>query len=368
MADWFIGLMSGTSADGIDAALIRIQGERVAFIAGEHTPLPDDLRNMILSTNAGALSLGEFAALDHDLGEEFAAAANHIVRVNELRAEDIKAIGSHGQTVWHAATIPQPNSLQIGDPNLIAERTGICTVADFRRRDMAAGGQGAPLVPAFHELLFRKAGIDRGVLNIGGIANLTVLPAVVETPVTGFDTGPGNALCDEWAKLKLGQAFDPNGQLAASGAPIQDLLTGWLDDAYFSKPAPKSTGRDYFRLARMVDVANLERHPAKDIQATLLELSAQSIAHAVRRVYPKLEELLLCGGGINNDCLMRRLEQLLPQVSLQTTDTLGIPGDYLEAMAFAWLACCRLTGRAAGLKSVTGARHECVLGAVYPGA
>jgi len=366
-AEHFIGLMSGTSADSIDAALIRIESARITLLETYTAGLATGLRAQILNANADQLPLSHYAALDHALGECFASAAHGLLRLAKMDAAQVRAIGCHGQTVWHTPDGPRANSLQIGDPNVVAERTGICTVADFRRRDMAAGGQGAPLVPAFHEVMFRQPGLERGVLNIGGIANLTILPAYENIPVTGFDTGPGNALCDEWVSVKLGHAFDQHGNYAASGTPVPELLAGWLKDNYFSLPPPKSTGRDHFRLAQIADLAKLEQYPGADVQATLLELSAQSIAHAVRGADRKLAELLLCGGGVNNDCLVRKLAQLLPEVSLRTTDALGAPGEYLEAMAFAWLACCRLSGRAAGLQRVTGARHDSVLGAVYPG-
>ncbi|MGH8307500.1 MAG: anhydro-N-acetylmuramic acid kinase, partial [Gammaproteobacteria bacterium] len=287
------------------------------------------------------------------------------LKQSRLSNQDIRAIGSHGQTVRHRPGGPHPFSLQIADPNIIAARTGIATVADFRRRDMALGGQGAPLVPAFHHAVFADPNETRAVINIGGIANLTLLSAQ-NGPVSGFDTGPGNLLMDAWSREHLHAPYDENGTFAASGNVDEILLRRLLADEYFQRPPPKSTGREHFSQAWLGKALVDTKLPAADVMATLCELTARCIADAVRKQTPRVSRVLLCGGGIHNAHLVKRLAALLPACELSTTNEFGIAPDWVEAMAFAWLARETLARRPGNLPAVTGAREPAVLGAIYP--
>jgi anhydro-N-acetylmuramic acid kinase len=364
--EFYVGLMSGTSLDGIDAALVRFEGENLFLEASHYHPFPADLRErlnaLILSLSIGWDALGQ---LDAELGELFAACVATLLERHPPRAQ-VKAIGSHGLTVRHQPSGVHPFSLQIGDPNRIAQLTGITTVADFRRRDIAAGGQGAPLVPAFHAALFRGAAENRAVLNLGGIANLTVLPADSSKPVTGFDTGPGNTLLDFWMQRHGGQAYDAGGAWAAQGQVIPSLLQRLLDEPYFSAPPPKSTGKELFNPSwlegKIRDFAACD--PA-DVQATLAELTAVSAVRAIRQYAPDTGRLLVCGGGAHNADMLRRLRVHLGGV-VESTESFGIAPDWVEAMAFAWLARQTLRGLPGNLISVTGAKSPVVLGGIYP--
>lgn len=359
----YVGLMSGTSADAIDAALVRFD-PAPAIVAAQTTPLPAAIRRQIRSINADT-PLRALGQLDIQLGRLFAAAAQDLLRTAKQTAAAVRAIGSHGQTVWHEPAGDFPFSMQIGDPNIIAERTGIATVADFRRRDMAAGGQGAPLVPAFHQEIFGAPDKVRCVLNLGGIANITVLQPGA---TFGFDTGPANTLLDGWTQKNTGQPFDVDGQWAASGEPQTRLLDALLEDAYFARPAPKSTGPEHFSPQWLQH--HLDEDPAlrpQDVQATLLELTARSVALAVRSHAAKADALLVCGGGVHNRRLMERLGELLAPMPVASTATVGIDPDYVEACAFAWLARQRLLEQAGNLAAATGARAPAVLGGIYSG-
>lgn len=363
----YLGLISGTSADGIDAALVRFASAGPVLVAGRIVPYAAELRAAILdlSQAAGHMALDDFGRLDHRVGLAFAAAADGVIADAGVDRAQVRAIGSHGQTLRHVPHGDAPFTLQIGDPNLIAERTGLATVADFRRRDMAAGGQGAPLMPAFHAAMLRSPDEDRVVLNLGGIANVTLLRR--EGVVTGFDTGPANGLMDAWMLRERGVGFDADGAFAASGRVDGALLDTLLRDPYFALPAPKSTGRDHFHLDWL-----LARLPAglaaADVQATLLELSARTVADAIRAELPATRQVLACGGGARNGLLMRRLAALLPEAHVTDTAAFGIDADFMEAMGFAWLAREALAARPGNLPGVTGARGPRVLGAVYPGA
>jgi anhydro-N-acetylmuramic acid kinase len=306
-------------------------------------------------------------ALDAGIGEVFGAAAIALLETHGVHAREVRAIGSHGQTVLHRPRIPLPYTIQIGDPNRIAEATGIDVVADFRRRDMAAGGEAAPLVPAFHAAAFGASGEDRAVVNIGGIANITLLHA--DGRVGGFDTGPGNCLMDLWATEHLGEPFDRDGALAARGRVHEVLLQSLLAEPYLGLPAPKSTGRELFHRAWLE--ARLREHAATaaDVQATLCEFTAATIAQSLHHqpgFAPR--ELLVCGGGAFNRELMRRLGDRLPAMRVIDTGARGIPPAQVEAALFAWLAHLYLEGRAGNLTSVTGARGPRVLGALHKGA
>jgi len=365
MAEYYVGLMSGTSLDGIDAALVDLCGRRPRLLHALTHPFPEDLRQRLAALCLpGEDEIERLGRADRDLGEEFAVALQRLLDASGVAAAEIRAIGSHGQTIRHRPAAGF--SLQIGDPNRIAQRTGITTVADFRRRDMAAGGQGAPLVPAFHAAVFRDATGNRVVLNLGGMANVTLLPADPARPVLGFDTGPGNVLMDLWAQRHLGHPFDADGNWAASGSVDEALLSRFLDDPYFHLPPPKSTGREHFNLDWLAaSLAGSEHSPA-DVQATLCELTAVSVAGAVRDTLADTDELLVCGGGAHNTYLLARLRARLAPVTVVTSDERGLPADWVEAVAFAWLARETLAGRPGNLPAVTGAGEAVVLGGVYP--
>lgn len=360
----YLGLISGTSVDAIDAALLRFDPHPV-LLARLSYPYPEVLRRDLLAvgTGDGHLHLAELGALDVQVGTQFAAAALALLDAAGVARSAICAIGSHGQTLWHAPRAAHPNTLQIGDPNVIAELSGIDTVADFRRRDLAAGGEGAPLAPGFHAAFLADPKETRAVLNLGGIANLTLLRP--GQPVLGFDTGPANSLLDAWTLRHLGHRHDRDGAFAASGRVDAELLARCLDEPYFARPAPKSTGRDLFNL----DWLDRRRHglvlaPA-DVQATLIALSATSIAQALRREAADSARVLACGGGVHNPVLMAALAQQLAPATLDSTAAFGIDPDFLEAMAFAWLARERIEGRPGNLPAVTGARGLRPLGGLY---
>ncbi|QSD35018.1 anhydro-N-acetylmuramic acid kinase [Pectobacterium brasiliense] len=361
----YIGVMSGTSLDGVDVVLAAIDEHTVAQQASYCHPIPQDIKMAILGMCQGqAVTLSALGQLDTRLGILFAEAVLTLLKETELGVQDITAIGCHGQTVWHEPTGDAPCTLQIGDNNRVAALTGITTVGDFRRRDLAYGGQGAPLVPSFHHALLLHPVERRIVLNIGGIANLSLL--VPGAPVRGYDTGPGNMLLDAWIWRHCAQPYDKDGAWAMSGQVNPLLLRRMLTDPYFALRAPKSTGREYFNLGwleRML--AGLPPIAPQDVQATLVELTAVSIAEQVLLV-GGCERLLVCGGGARNPLIMARLSALLPGIEVSTTDECGVSGDDMEALAFAWLASRTLSGLPGNLPSVTGASQETVLGAIYP--
>lgn len=361
----YLGLISGTSADGIDAALVSFEQERPRLLAARAHPWPPALREQILAVAQGeaAIDLDAFGRLDIALGHGFAEAALALLRESGTPAAAVHAIGSHGQTVRHRPTGEHAFTLQLGDPATIAERCGIDVVADFRRADVAAGGQGAPLLPAVHAMLLGRPGHTRVVLNLGGIANITVLGA--DGSVIGFDTGPANGLMDAWCLRHRGEAFDRDGAFAASGSIDNALLDAMLADPYFALPPPKSTGREHFHLDWLAAHPRLATLAATDVQATLLELSARSVADAIARHAPDAEDVLACGGGVHNGALMRRLAELLAPRVLASTAAFGVDPDFLEATAFAWLARQRLLGLPGNLPAVTGARGPRLLGAIH---
>lgn len=361
----YIGVMSGTSLDGIDVVLAAIDTQCVAQLASYSHPIPLEIKQEILAICQGQmLTLSQLGQLDARLGILFADAVRNLMVQENLAAEDIMAIGCHGQTVWHEPGGQAPNTQQIGDNNQIAVRTGVTVVGDFRRRDMALGGQGAPLVPAFHHALLADSQERRMVLNIGGIANLSLL--LPGLPVRGYDTGPGNMLMDAWIWRQKGLPYDKDAQLAYRGRVVQPLLQTLLSDPYFSAPAPKSTGREYFNYGwlerQLLAFPGLK---VEDVLATLVELSAITIAEQVL-LSGGCERLMVCGGGCRNPLLMTRLAALLPGIEVSTTDQIGISGDDMEALAFAWLAYRTVSGLPGNLPSVTGARRETILGAIYP--
>jgi len=363
---YFLGLISGTSADGIDAALVAFDGtSSLRVVAANTTPYPGELRHRVLAlaTSNAAIALDDYGRLDVEIGERFAAAAAALLREAGIDRDEVSAIGSHGQTVRHRVGGAHPFTLQIGDASVIAERTGIATVADFRRADVAAGGQGAPLLPALHAAVFSDAAVPRAILNLGGIANLTLLQHGRD--VIGFDSGPANCLLDAWAERHLGKPRDDDGVWARSGQVDAGLLAALLADPYFAAPPPKSTGREDFNLAWLDARLPAGLAPA-DVQATLLALSAHTIADAVRTHAPAMREIYACGGGVHNGALMNALRAQLPGLKVDSTAALGLHPDYVEAAGFAWLARARLIGEPGNLPSVTGARGPRLLGAIYP--
>ncbi|HEX4050690.1 MAG TPA: anhydro-N-acetylmuramic acid kinase [Steroidobacteraceae bacterium] len=366
-----MGLMSGTSMDGIDAALLEIDagGMRVRAAAARDWPASLQQRLRRAAERAETTGLYELGELDSAVGVQLALAAAALLQSTGVAAAAVRAIGSHGQTILHRPSGECPFTLQIGDPNVIAERLGIDVVADFRRRDVAAGGEGAPLMPAFHAAAFAAGGQRRAVVNIGGMANVTLLDA--DGSVIGFDTGPGNCLLDAWARRHLGQPYDTDGRWAASGRVQPALLAYLLADPYFARPAPKSTGRETFSDAWLERAlaSGSGTLGAPDVQATLAELTARSIVDALTQAAGGAApaQAFVCGGGAFNADLMQRLARALPATLWQSTAACGIAPEHVEAAGFAWLAHRCLEGLAGNLPSVTGAHHPVPLGALYRG-
>jgi anhydro-N-acetylmuramic acid kinase len=363
--DLFVGVISGTSMDGIDLAVLR-NGTPATIEAGLTAPFTEALRNTLTDLAHGRVQdLDALGAAHAALGDAIGTAILSFLDELGLAAGQIRAIGSHGQTVRHRPEGDQAFSLQIGDPNRIAERTGIDTIADFRGRDIAAGGQGAPLVPMFHQALFASTSADRAVLNIGGIANLTLLSIDPERPLFGFDTGPGNALLDAWVEKCMGQPFDTDGAWGGAGNLAPSLLDELLKDPYFSRPPPKSTGKELFNLDWFEpQVAGID---PQDVQATLAQLTAETVATALLRWGSARGDVIVCGGGRLNHDLIARLAQALPDHAIDPCETLGLSGDWIEAAAFAWLAARYIARQPGNSAESTGARGPRILGALYPG-
>lgn len=361
-AEFYVGLMSGTSLDGVDAVVVDLAGQFPNCIATHFIPFDPALRNDVLAIqDVGTNELHRAATLGNRLADLYAEAVHAVLVSAGIPAEQVQAIGCHGQTVRHVPV--SRYTLQLGNSARLAEQTGITVIADFRSRDIAAGGQGAPLVPAFHDAVFRSDALHRIILNIGGIANLTSLTPT--RPAHGFDTGPGNMLLDAWAAKHLGQPWDENGTWAETGTPIPELLDQLRAHPYFAAPPPKSCGREEF------GIAFLERHldtawRTADVQATLVALTASSVADAIRRWCAPPNDLFVCGGGAHNKRLMKALQEALPECTVDITDALGLPGDWVEAIAFAWLAKRTFHRLPGNLPEVTGARGQRVLGAIYP--
>ena len=361
----YIGLMSGTSLDGVDAVLVDTDGVRP--VVHLHLPFPTALHDELLALNRrGDDELHRAALAANALSIVYAEAVAALIESAGCKATDVRAVGAHGQTVRHRPREFDGTgyTLQLLNGALLAERCGIDVVCDFRSRDLAAGGEGAPLVPAFHAARFAQAGDDLAVLNLGGIANLTLLGA--DGSVSGFDCGPGNALLDHWCQRHLGTPYDDDGRWAASGRVDAPLLARLLADAYFQRQPPKSTGRDLFHPDWLETALQAGAPPAADVQATLAELTVATVAEALLRHAGKTRRLLVCGGGAFNGHLMRRLAAHLPGVAVQSTASVGVPPEHVEALAFAWLAQAHVERRPGSLPAVTGARGPRVLGALYP--
>ncbi len=360
----FVGLMSGTSVDSIDAALVDFTSHPPRLVASHNHPWPADVRKAILqSRQLPDTQLDKLDALDLACAQCFAAAANRCLQKAGVKHTQVDAIGSHGQTIRHRPDAAQAFSLQIGDAKTIAEQTGIDVVHDFRSADIRAGGQGAPLVPAFHNAMFRSTEHNRVIVNIGGIANITVLPKNPAADIIGFDTGPGNGLMDAWIQQTLGKPYDHEGRFAASGKTDTRLLATLLMDDYFNRPPPKSTGFETFNLQWLQTQLQGSEAP-ENIQSTLCDLTATSIIRAITRHAPDTQEIYICGGGVHNAELMKRL-QSLSKAPVNSTQARGIAPDWVEAMTFAWLAKQYLDDQAGNIPSVTGASRAVRLGECY---
>jgi anhydro-N-acetylmuramic acid kinase len=363
----FVGLISGTSLDGVDAVVIDLGGNRPRLIASHVEPYSIRLRAALRELcQPRDNEIDRMGVLDREVGITFATACLNLLANAGLSPHQVNAIGSHGQTIRHRPEADNPFTVQIGDPNTIVEKTGITTVADFRRRDMAAGGQGAPLVPALHQALFQQAGRKRIILNLGGIANITCLADDPTHPVIGYDTGPASTLLDQWMERHHALPMDQQGAWARSGRVDQDLLERLLTDPYFRLPPPKSTGREYFTLEWLLDRLAFHQSAPVDVQATLVELTTVTIAQAIIAEHYAESEVLVCGGGTHNHYLLERLANQLPNATIQSTSVYGVDPDWVEAMTFAWLAMRTLNGITGNLASVTGAERDVILGGIYP--
>jgi len=362
----YLGMISGTSVDNIDAALVDLSGEQPVLVASHDHPWPAELRDAIFATRVlGDDELDQLDALDTAIADAFADAAMTCLDHAGVAASSVTAIGSHGQTIRHRPDGPAAFSLQLGNAGRIAARTGIDVVADFRSADIDAGGQGAPMGPAFHQAVFQHEQIDRVIVNIGGIGNITVLPADPHSPVTGFDTGPGNNLMDAWIERHRGERYDADGRFAASGRSDVKLLAELLTDPYFELAPPKSTGFELFNLAWLEPHITGDRKP-EDVQSTLCDLTATSIVRDIHRYAAATTEIYVCGGGAHNTELMSRLQRLT-RAKVDSTDALGVPPDWVEAMTFAWLARQHLKQLPGNIPTVTGARDARVLGRLSTG-
>lgn len=367
MSQLYLGLMSGTSMDGIDVALVDFSKIKPTLLAFETYPYPDDVLkqlNILCAPSNNEIVLAGHT--DRAVARCFADGVNRLLAEHQVHASRIKAIGSHGQTIRHHPTGSNGFTLQIGDPNTLAVLTGIDVVADFRKKDIALGGQGAPLAPAFHQHVFRHSHHNRVILNLGGIANITYIPADTKIPVSGYDTGPANTLMDAWVQANTNMTFDKDGQWAAQGKHDSELLKNMLNDAFFALPAPKSTGRELFNFTWLTKHLNgISRSISpQSVQATLVQLTAVTIAEQINKL-ANIDQVFVCGGGAKNDFLMESIQNELVECDVQSTLELGIDPNAVEAMAFAWLAYAYQNQIKGNLPSVTGAKGKGVLGGLY---
>lgn len=359
---YYIGLMSGTSMDGVDAALVDV--EKNICLKGITRPYDKDVKQLLDDALTGKMvGAGHLSQLNTLIGRQFAKSVLQLISESQIGIHDIIAIGSHGQTLCHDTSPAIPYTVQLGCAHTIAEMTGITVIADFRTRDLVAGGQGAPFAPIYHQAVFKNTGFPLAVVNIGGIANLTWLPN--EAEVSGYDIGPGNCLMDAWTDRHLNQSYDKDGQWASTGRVIEPLLNSLLSDPWFTRDYPKSIGKEYFSLGW------LEKHfggtySANDVQATLLALTARTISASVNALPDKPGAVLLCGGGVHNRALVLALANLLPGISVRSTATCDVSPDFVEAMMFAWLAEKTLQNKPLDMKNITGSCYPVVLGAIYP--
>ena len=358
----YLGLMSGTSMDGIDAALVEVESNHL--IGGLTKPYSQKVYDLLQTVVARPTSsLAEIWQLNTLLGKEFAEAANELLRQSEYQPSAITAIGSHGQTILHDADAAIPYTIQLACPHTIAELTGITVVADFRTRDMVVGGKGAPFAPLYHQAVLGHTSESVAVVNVGGIANITFLSP--QAPTYGYDLGPGNCLMDAWILDKLGKKYDESGQYAAQGRVIPSLLETLLNDPYFHQPYPKSVCKSYFSPTWLQKTLQPSYEP-QDVQATLLALTAHSIADAILHHPTSIQRLALCGGAAHNSVLLTKIQTLLPDVAVKSSQNMGLDPDFLEAMMFAWLAHQTISGIPLDLRHITGAKKKVILGAIYP--
>ena len=359
MRELFIGVMSGTSLDGIDVTLCEIDSQQCTLIHSFEYPFDKDLKEEILGIISGTTTLQEIGSLNIKLGNLFADSINTLIQNHNIDSTQVTAIGLHGQTLWHQPDNELPFSMQLGCPNVVVAKTGIQVVADFRNMDIANGGQGAPFAPAFHQFVFASQKEKTAVLNIGGMANITLL----RDTLRGWDTGVGNVLLDYWVKNCKYFPYDKDGEFAESGELNKELLNTMLEDPYFKLLPPKSTGREYFNPSWLSTLLpTFQTIKDEDVQRTLLELTAQSITNDVKQ--SDIQTLIVCGGGAKNTFLMQRLKEL-NSAKIHKSDTLGISSDYMESMAFAWFAYKRVHREAVNLSSVTGAKKNSILGGIY---
>ena len=351
----YIGIMSGTSLDGVDVVLCEIDNSECILVSSLEFPIPLELKSDILTMIESRSTLEALGLIDHRLGLLFTQAVGALLIRENIDANSIKAIGLHGQTLWHSPTGELPFTMQLGDPNIVTAKTGIPVVADFRRKDIAFGGQGAPFAPAFHEFIFSNINYAVTVLNIGGMANITVLGE----KLIGYDTGCGNVLLDMWIAEHQGVSYDEDGEWARTGAVDYGLLDRMMSDDYFEEPYPKSTGREKFNKAWLQGYLSGHTHNPEDVQRTLLELTALSISNEVLKFNPDVT--LLCGGGAKNTFLVERIKALMPNIEIAIANN----SDQIEAMTFAWLAYKRVHNEKVNLKDVTGASENAVLGGIY---
>ena len=357
----YIGLMSGTSMDGIDAALVDVDTHHL--VAGITVPYPEKTKQLLINSLVSQLvEIKSLAALNQALGQAFGAAALAVLEKAQCSAKEVRAIGSHGQTICHDPFAETPFTLQLGCAHQIAEITHLPVITDFRSRDMVLGGQGAPFAPLYHQMLFAE---DQplAVVNIGGIANITLLSN--QNPPLGYDVGPGNVLLDAWCLQHCGTAYDASGHFALQGKIIEPLLQQWLKDTFFHQLPPKSIGKEYF-LGDFWTAQSLSQYPPADVQATLVALTAQLISNAIKESRLSSNTLLVCGGGVHNIALMNALTELLPCCVVQSTLSKGVSPDFLEAMMFAWFAAQYLQNKPVDLTSITGSRHPARCGVYYP--
>ncbi|MBL7003885.1 MAG: anhydro-N-acetylmuramic acid kinase [Gammaproteobacteria bacterium] len=367
--DFYIGIMSGTSLDGIDIALVTFKQNKTKLIDSVTVPYQHKTKEKIDTlVNSRECSLHLLCEVDRQIATEYTSAVLELLKINNLEPQQIKAIGCHGQTIKHSPNNDIPYTFQIGDPNTLAALSGITTVADFRRKDIALGGQGAPLTPAFHQHAFQDKEKNRLIINIGGITNVTILPKE-NSPleIIGFDTGPGNTLMDHFFQMNFQQPYDKSGDLAKQGKILKPLIDHILkSETYFELPPPKSTGTDYFNLA-WFDSFNpnlIDSNKPIDLLATLNELTAITIASAINKLPISVDEIYFCGGGIHNTTLVKSIKKHTG-INYFSTEKLGVQPDYLEAIAFAWFAKNTLEGKTSNLPSVTSASKPTILGGIF---
>ena len=358
--------MSGTSMDAIDTALVSFQNDKPELVAYKQFPIDEQLRATLRTLDTSS-TIEEVSNLDARMGHLFADSVLKILNVANIDADRVAAIGNHGQTILHLPDAPFPRTLQIGDPNIIANKCKITTVGDFRRMDIADGGQGAPLAPAFHAQVFRREGVNRIILNLGGIANITILPGDTDRDISGFDTGPGNGLLDDWNQRHRRTDMDRDSAWAHTGQVSEELGSLLLADPYFNLMPPKSSGRDYFHLKwlnKYLSAIETELRP-EDIQATLLQLTVTTVSEAIKQHAPEVAEVYICGGGAQNERMMQALSNSLPNIHLGDTHELGLDPDAIEAVSFAWLAKQTFEHKVGNEPGVTGANSVQILGGMY---